>query len=79
MVRFFDFFLINIPAVCEKLMYGKVEVEIRKICIYEYDFLIKDSSAFKIAINFADRAAEKIKTITCIITGICKLEQRRTI
>ena len=60
-------------------MYGKAEVEIRKICINECGFLIKDSSAFKIAINFADRAAEKIKTITCTDTGICKVEQRRTI
>jgi len=54
-------------------MYGKAEVGNRKICIYKCGFLIKDSSAFKIAINFADRAAEKTKTITCNNTGICKL------
>jgi len=40
-------------------MYGKAEVEIRKICIYECDFLKKYSSDFKITINFADQAAEK--------------------
>jgi len=37
------------------------EVLIRKICIYEYGFLIKDSSAFKIALILLNRQQKKSK------------------